>query len=336
MSAFPYTTTPVPWQRPPIDPQILKQCTRRSDWPALAHCLGTLALLGTSGTAAYLLFATQHWVWMGVALYIHGGLFAFNPQTHEFSHGALFKTKWLNELFKRIFGLVHWTSNSALYRMSHMYHHRYTLHRASEGEEVHPRSETTEQLLASVFQIVNFNGLVNTLYDQLYSLFTPFMSNPRRNAWTRYVFSESTPAARRDVSVTQVTQLAFHLIFALVAILTGHWFLIIVVSLPNFYGGRWYHMWVHDTMHVGRQPETDDFRLCCRTVRLDPFTSFLYWHMEWHAEHHTYAGIPCYNLKRFHQLTREHWDEPQSLLAAWREMNQHSRKLLALEPAKPV
>jgi fatty acid desaturase len=127
-----------------------------------------------------------------------------------------------------------------------------------------------------------------------------------------------------------MSQFAFHLVFGAAAIATGHWFLIVVVSLPQFYGGKWYHQWIHDTMHVGREPECDDFRKCCRTVKIDPFSSFMYWHMEWHVEHHTYAAIPCYNLKRFHEATAEHWDPPQTLGEAWREIDEHSRKLLRL------
>ena len=34
-----------------------------------------------------------------------------------------------------------------------------------------------------------------------------------------------------------------------------------------------------------------------RSIKLNPFTSFLYWRMNWHAEHHRYAGVPCYHLK---------------------------------------
>ena len=45
-------------------------------------------------------------------------------------------------------------------------------------------------------------------------------------------------------------------------------------------------------MHVGREPEADDFRKSCRSVKVDPFTSFMYWHMEWHTEHHTFPGGP--------------------------------------------
>lgn len=333
MTDFPYEPVPVGWKRPPIDREILKRCTERSDLKGALHCLGSLAILGTSGTVAYLMFVTQQWGWLVLALYVHGGLYAFQPQTHELSHNTVFKTKWLNSLFKRIFGLAFWTGNFVLYRMSHEYHHRYTLHRKSEGEEVHPRPEPAETLLQSAIRVVDLTGLLVTLYDKVYSLFVPFERNPRRRAWHRYVYLNSPPRMQRNLYWTNLSQFMFHIAFAVFAVAIGRPFLIVVVSLPGFYGGKWYHQLVHDTMHVGREPEVDDFRRCCRSVRLDPFTSFLYWHMEYHAEHHTYAAIPCYNLKRFHTLTREYWDPPQTLFEAWREINRHSLKLMHIDQA---
>jgi fatty acid desaturase len=330
MSDFPYESIDVDWKRPPIDREILREYTRRSDLRGLWHCLGVLAILGASGTLAYYLFATQRWVLMALALYVHGGLFAFNPQTHEFSHGTVFKTKSLNSFFKRVFGFVHWTSNSALYKMSHNYHHVYTLHRRSEGEEVHPRAQTTETVLRGAVSVLDLTGLVMTLYDQIYFIAKPFLRNSRIGTWRRYVYAQSKPAAQRDVYWTAVSQFLAHVLFAVFAISIGQWFLIVVVSLPAFYGGKWYHTWIHDTMHVGREPEVDDFRACCRSVRLDTFSSFMYWHMEWHVEHHTYAAVPCYRLKALHERTREHWDKPQTLFEAWREMNRHSEKLLVI------
>ena len=330
MSDYPYRPIPVKWKRPDIDRAALGQCTRRSDLQGFLHCLGTLAMLGTSGAIACMLFNAQRWGLMALALYVHGGLHAFQPQTHELSHGSVFKTKWLNQLFKRVFGLVFWTGNCVLYRMSHEHHHRYTLHRESEGEEVHPRPETTEQLLQSAIRVVDPTALLVTLYDQIYFLFKPFERNPRRSPWQRYAYANSSPGMQRDLYWTHVSQLLFHVLFGAAAIATGHAFLIVVVTLPAFYGGKWYAMRVHDTMHVGRQPETDDFRLCCRSVRVDPVTSFLFWHMEYHTEHHTFAAVPCYNLRKLNRLTREFWDPPQTLAEAWREMNLHSCRMLNL------
>jgi fatty acid desaturase len=333
MSAFPYESEPVDWKRPAIDKETIRRFSQRSDLKGLGHCLGILVIQGASATVSYLLFARGQWAWLAVALYVHGGILAFNPYTHELSHGSLFKTRKLNAFFKRLFGFLHWTSNNALYSLSHKYHHRYTLHRKSEGEDVHPRPEFSETLLASAVRVVDLSGLISTIYDRVYSMFVPFSRNPRRSIWQRYIYAEADEAAREDVRFSDSAQFLAHVAFALFAIAIGKWFLIVVVSLPAFYGCKWYHTWVHDTMHVGCTPETDDFRACCRTVRLDPLTSFLYWHMEWHAEHHTYPGIPCYNLKAFHKATREHWDAPVSLVAAWRDMNRHSARLVNLEPA---
>ena len=195
---------------------------------------------------------------------------------------------------------------------------------------MHPRAETTEQVLQHASQVVDISALVMALYDQVYSMFRPYLRNPRRSVWARYVYAQADPRERREAYWRQVTQFLFHAAFAAFAIAIGQWFLIVVVSLPGFYGARWYHKLVHDTMHVGREPEVDDFRKSCRSVRLDPFTSFMYWHMEWHTEHHTFAAIPCYRLKSFHRATREHWEHPQTLAQAWREMNAHSAKLLAM------
>ena len=329
-AAYPYNPVDVGWKRPPIEKSVLKECSRRSDLQGLIHCLGVLAVLGASGAISYWLFATGRYALMALALYVHGALFAFNPQTHELAHGTVFKSKWLGEVFKRIFGVVHWKSNSALYWMSHKYHHRYTTHRQSEGEVVLPRAETSEQVLSQAVKIVDPTAFLIAVYDSVYFLFRAYLRNPRRNVWERYVYTQANDRERRDAYWTHVSQFLFHVIFAVLAIASGYWFLIVVVTLPAFYGGRWYHTLVHDTMHVGRTPETNDFRDCCRSVRVDPFTSFMFWHMEWHTEHHTYPGIPCYNLAKFHRLTAEHWEEPQSLIEAWREMNRESRKVLAI------
>lgn len=330
MSGYPYKPVDVAWERPQIDRETIRKFTRRSDLQGFFHSLGVIAVLAATGAVSYWFFVTQQWLLLAVALYVHGGLFAFNPQTHELAHGTVFRTRWLNAFFKRVFGIIHWNSNSALYWMSHKNHHRYTLHAQSEGEVVLPRPETTEQLLHRAIQVVDFNRMISTIYDQIYSIFRPYLKNPRRSVWERYVFSQASKKEQRDAYWTRVSQVGFHIVFAIAALATGHWFLIVVVTLPMFYGGSWYHMWVHDTMHVGRTPETNDFRDSCRSVRLDPFTSFMYWHMEWHTEHHTFAAIPCYNLRKFHRATAEHWEKPQGLIEAWREMNQDSYQHLVI------
>ena len=327
---YPYTTTKVDWKRPKIAREILQSFMKRSDLLGLWHCLGVLFILASLAYLSYRFYKSEQWVLLAAGLYIYGGLFAFNPQTHELAHRTVFRSRWLNDLFGRVFGVVHWNSNLATYRMSHKYHHRYTLHGQSEAERVVPRVQTIESVLQRAILVIDISGFITALYNQLFMVFCPYLKNPRLTIWSRYVYEMATPKERRDAYWRNLSQLIIHCVIALIVIAIGEWFIIVLVSLPKFYGARWYHMLVHDTMHVGRQAETDDFRENTRTVRVDPFTSFMYWHMEWHTEHHAFPAVPCYQLKKFYQATSEHWEVPQTLTQAWSEMNKESNKLLLI------
>ena len=59
-----------------------------------------------------------------------------------------------------------------------------------------------------------------------------------------------------------------------------------------------------------------------RTITLDPVSEFLYWHMNWHLEHHMFAAIPCYNLKKLHHAVARDMPVPRTLFSSWREMRQ--------------
>ena len=75
----------------------------------------------------------------------------------------------------------------------------------------------------------------------------------------------------------------------------GWWMLPVLVTLAPFYGG-WLLFLCNNTQHVGLMDNVPDYRLCCWTARFHPVLSFLYWHMNYHTEHHMYAAVPCYNL----------------------------------------
>jgi fatty acid desaturase len=63
-----------------------------------------------------------------------------------------------------------------------------------------------------------------------------------------------------------------------------------------------------------------DFRKSVRSMTLPPIAEFLYWRMNWHTEHHMYAGVPCYHLKSLYHEIAHDMPEPRSLVGAWREM----------------
>jgi fatty acid desaturase len=58
------------------------------------------------------------------------------------------------------------------------------------------------------------------------------------------------------------------------------------------------------TQHAGLREDMKDHRFTTRTVYLNPILSFLYWHMEYHVEHHMFPQVPSYNLKKLHELIK--------------------------------
>jgi fatty acid desaturase len=75
-------------------------------------------------------------------------------------------------------------------------------------------------------------------------------------------------------------------------------------------------------MHTGLRDNVNDFRLCVRSITIDPFTHFFYWRMNWHLEHHMFAAVPCYNLRRLYRTVSSDMPQPRTLLGSWREMRQ--------------
>ena len=58
-----------------------------------------------------------------------------------------------------------------------------------------------------------------------------------------------------------------------------------------------------------------------RTVYLNPVFSFLYWHMEYHIEHHIFPTVPSHNLPKLHNLVKDQMPTAKKgLWGAYREI----------------
>jgi fatty acid desaturase len=42
--------------------------------------------------------------------------------------------------------------------------------------------------------------------------------------------------------------------------------------------------------------------------------------MNWHIEHHMFAAVPCYNLRKLNRVIADDLPEKRSLAGAWKEM----------------
>jgi fatty acid desaturase len=307
------------WYRTPLDRATLAALNQRSDWLGLLQTLGHLGLLVLTGSAAW--YAAEHLslVSLLLILFLHGTFYAFLLNGfHELCHSTVFKTKWLNSLFLHLFSFLG-SFNHVFFWTSHQEHHKYTLHPPDDLEVVLP----VEITLSSFFK----NMLVNPwgFYQRVKGVVRLSMGR-LEGEWENVLFPETAPETRRRLFGWARTLLFGHALLIVVSLAmslwTGlnFWLLPVLITLAPFYGG-WLLFLCNNTQHVGLQDNVPDFRLCTRTIILNPFVRFLYWHMNFHIEHHMYAAVPCYNLGRLHRAIKHDLPpSPVGLIATWQEI----------------
>ena len=312
------------WHRCPIEPGVLRELALPSDWRGLLQAIGHLAIWTTTGLSAWYLFEQQVWWGFCVALFLHGTVAAFfTAPHHELCHTTVFRTKWLNECFLRIYAFLGWL-NFEIYRFSHSYHHRFTLFLAGDREEVLPVKPSLRVLY--LFQLFTLNvtggyqtrGLIPTVKNFIEIASNRF-DNPF-NHWGDELY-EGHPEERLKAVRWARLVLFLHAAVIVVAIGVGEPIVAVLISGSVFFA-NWLRYFVGVPMHCGLRTHVADFRKCVRTITLDPVSQFLYWHMNWHLEHHMFAAVPCYNLRKLHRAVAHDMPEPRTLIGAWREMRE--------------
>jgi fatty acid desaturase len=307
------TQNRVRWYRTPIDKETLALLNTRSNWKGLAQSLGHLGLLILTG--GLVLYGAGHWPWWVVLLlvFLHGTAYAFMINAvHELVHRSVFKTRWLNDFFVRIFAFLGWIHFEHFYT-SHVRHHQYTLHPPDDLEVVLPARVMAKHFFQSGF--VNPLGLFYTIKNCVRLARGQF-----EGEWELKIFPEDEPQKRRAVSGWARTLLAGHAALLAISLACGWWMLPLLITCAPFYGG-WLFFLCNNTQHIGLQDDVPDFRLCCRTFTVNPIVQFLYWHMNYHIEHHMYAAVPCYNLGKLHRAIKHDLPPcPHGLIATWQEI----------------
>lgn len=301
------------WYRTPLERETLAALNQRSDWLGLLQAGGHLGLLVLTGATAF--YAAAHWpLWaLLLVLFVHGTFYAFLLNGfHELCHRTVFKSKWLNQLFLWLFSFLGWF-NPVFFWTSHQEHHKYTLHPPDDLEVMLPVELTLQSFLRSA--LVNPWGL----QGRLKGVFR-LSRGQLEGTWEHLLFPESEPARRHALFTWARILLVGHTLFTIIALALGLWLLPVLITLAPFYGG-WLLYLCNNTQHVGLQDNVPDFRLCTRTIRLNPFVQFLYWYMNFHIEHHMYAAVPCYHLGKLHRaIAHDLPHTPNGLVETWREI----------------
>jgi len=312
-TGFESNTQRIAWYKTPLRRETLAALNERSDWRGLAQTLGHLGLIAASGAAAW--YAGGRWPWpvFVVLLYVHGTLVNFlGAAFHELTHQTVFKTRALNAWFLYLVSWLVW-ANPFWYWASHQEHHKFTLHPPDDLEVVLPYELTLTSFLRSL--------LVNP-WDLVYRLKMNLRLSLGRTSgkWEASLFTPTAVALRRRVFGWSRFLLLSHLLLAAVALYFGVWQVPVLITLAPFYGGALLYL-CGNTQHSGLQDNVADFRLCTRTFLVNPFVGFLYWHMNYHIDHHMYAAVPCYRLEQLHAAIAYDLPPcPVGLVATWKEI----------------
>lgn len=318
------------WYRSKMDPDKFRKFSKRSNFKGFIQAGGHFGLFCITGLVVYLTWVNSYWILFPIAIFIHGTVSSFFKGTavHELGHGTVFKNKWLNKLFLYIFSLISWW-NPFDYAASHTYHHRYTLHPEGDREvllPVHPNVGAT-----FLFQMFTFNlitqpgrtfgkgGMLSAVWLTLLSSLGKIGSTEvPANEWLEAVHSDQSEQKLASIRWSRIL-LTFHIFVLTFAMLTELWILPFIITIPS-YTANWLSYFLGLTQHCGLRQNTTDFRKNTRSIRLPRFFEFLYWHMNWHTEHHMYAGVPCYNLPHLAEEIKNDMPEPKNLVGAWKEM----------------
>ena len=320
----------VKWHRSPIEPATLRRLMQRSDLQGWLQAGGHLALGVATGALVWWCWARGLWLGFALALFAHGTVASFftGVAPHELAHGTVFRTKRLNQVFLYLYSLLSWWDPFD-YGTSHTYHHRYTLYPEGDRENLlplHPSVGHTFLLQMFTINLLtrpgrNFTkgGLLSALAITVLGAFGLVGSTkaPIRQ-WIEALHIDQPAEAWKSMWWSRA-QLLFHGTVLVVGLASGLWVLPLVISVAPFIA-NWLTYFVGLPMHCGLRDNVPDFRKCVRSITLPRFVEFLYWHMNWHTEHHMYAGVPCYHLGKLHREVAADMPRPRTLVEAWREM----------------
>ena len=288
------------WYKPSVDKIKLKELSKRKDWPALQHFIIYFSSLFITGYLAYVTWGT--W-WSIIFFFIYGSIYSFSVSNwHETVHRTAFKTRWLNEIFYHLTSFMS-DFEGFRWRWSHTFHHSHTLQTKDKYDHEIQISRPTD-LIAFFLNFVPFSDLL-------------FPHKLIKYEVLKHAFGFFSPVVEITAPKTEKNKMLWNsrlYVFIWISIISlsiyyNTFFPILFFILPTYYGKPIWFL-VNVTQHLGAVLDSKDHRESTYSLKINPIFSFLYWHMEYHLEHHMFPTVPSYNLKKLQILIKDQVPKP--------------------------
>ena len=298
------------WHRCIVDKAEFKKLCEKSDWEGFKHIFIFFGCLFFVGYLAYYTWGT--W-WSLLFFLIYGNIYACSDSIwHETGHKTAFKSKFWNNFFYQIASYMD-NFEPIRWRWSHFKHHGHTAFDDPHDFEIAIRKPTDLFLFFSYFipfaqMLIFHKSLQFETIKHALGITTPVMEQciPEKERL------RCRNSARIHVGIWVTT--------IIVSIIYQTWLPVLFIVLPGIYGKALIASFGL-MQHTGLQENVKDHRYSTRTVYLNPVFSFLYWHMEYHIEHHMFPTVPSYNLSKLHNMIKDQLPPAnKGLLGAYKEI----------------
>jgi Na+-transporting NADH:ubiquinone oxidoreductase subunit F len=292
------------WYQCYVPREKMRQLLVRRDGPAIRDTLIWFVLLGIS---AFLTFRLWGSVWAAIPYAFYCVLYSQTSDSrwHETSHGTAFKTDWMNNALYELASFMV-KREATVWRWSHSRHHSDTIIVGRDPEISISRPPDLTGLLLGLFSLHP---------DYWKKLFT--------HAGGRIRPDEQTYIPRTEfgkVYFRARVYLAVYFFTIMLSLFMESWMPVLLVVFPNVFG-TWLLYVYNLTQHAGLAENVLDHRLNCRTVHMNFLNRFLYWNMNYHAEHHMFPLVPYHALPALHECVKDQMPAPYpSIFAAWSEI----------------
>lgn len=293
------------WYQSDIPRKEMKQFMQRSDQPAIRDTILLFLLMILFAVGGIYFWGgwqcVPFWAAYGV---LYGS--AMDSRWHECSHGTAFRTRWMNEWLYQVacFMMIR---NPVSWRWSHTRHHTDTIIVGRDPEIVAQKPVSFLRL------IQNYIGVMDVV-----SGFKSMLINASGRLNSEEATYIPDMDKRKAVTIARVWVVIYALTSA-TALFFQSWIPLMIIGLPRIYGA-WHMVLTGMTQHAGLADNAVDHRLNSRTVYMNPVSRFIYWNMNYHAEHHMFPTVPYHALPALHECLKRDFPEPSpSILAAYRE-----------------
>ena len=298
------------WYRANIDKKEFKKLCKKSDLQGFKHMIIYFSSLFLFGYLAYVTWGT--W-WSLLFFIIYGNIWGCSDAIwHETGHRTAFKSKFWNDFFYYIASFMD-NFEPIRWRYSHYHHHTYTQFNDPVDFEIHVKKPT--DLIVFFSHYIPFSGFI-------------FFKNSLQWETIKHAFGVTTDVMkvcipeneRWKCRLSAWSHLSIWIISIASSVYFQSWLPVLYILLPNFYG-KTLVMLMGLTQHAGLREDKRDHRYTTRTVYLNPVLSFLYWHMEYHVEHHMFPQVPSHNLPKLHAMIKDQLPPARKgLIGAYKEI----------------